>query len=851
MPPGLGRAADYIQNMDINQRYLELKRKLFNKHYSSLNPKQRDAVFTVNSPLLVLAGAGSGKTTVLVKRVVFIIKYGNAYYTDFVPEYVDETYLHEMEYALNSPDPTVVEDMLSDFAYNPCQPYRILAITFTNKAANEIKDRLVKALDDETVASDIWAGTFHSICMRILRANCERIGYKSGFTIYDADDTKKAVSNAMKRCNVDEKQFPIKSVMGAISRAKDRLLTPEQYANEVNGDFRLSRIAKVYAEYQKTMYESNVMDFDDIIMNTVKLFRNEPEILQYFQKKFRYVCVDEYQDTNEAQFVLTSLLAGGFRNIMVVGDDDQSIYRFRGATIGNILNFDKTFDDAKVIKLEQNYRSTSTILNAANAVIANNKGRKGKTLWTEGSVGEKINLIRVEDQNIEAKEIVDIVNNAVARKGRSYRDFAVLYRTNAQSNSLERAFAKSAVPYRMLGGVRFSDRKEIRDAVAYLQLIVNHNDRERLLRIINEPKRKIGERTIEAISMIAAEQNCSLFDVIERAHEFTALSRSADTLVAFAELINKLTVMSKQYSLTDLFDAVLDMSGYRAMIEAAGEEEKDRLDNLDEFKSSIQEYINNYEEPTLVGFLEENALVADVDRYDDTADAVVLMTIHSAKGLEFPIVIIPGFEDGIFPGMQTMVGSEDDMEEERRLAYVAITRAKEQLYILHTRSRLLYGQTQYNPLSKFAKEIPEEFVDETDKSQGATFSREIDSNTRSGNYYGFSGSQYGNGGSQYGGYGRTVKPKSYVFESPSSTRSATAKSSISTVSEKASTAPVFSKPKSAAETFAPGDRVRHLTFGDGEVLSVRPMGADMLYEVMFDKVGTKKLMGTYAKLKKI
>ena len=809
-----------------------------------MNEKQREAVFTVNSPLLVLAGAGSGKTTVLVKRVVFIIKYGNAYYTDFVPEYVDEEYLREIEYALKSTDDSLAEEMLSDFAYNPCQPYRILAITFTNKAANEIKDRLVKALDDESVASDIWAGTFHSICMRILRANCERIGYRSGFSIYDADDTKKAVSNAMKRCNLDEKQFPIKTVMAAISRAKDRLLTPDQYASEVNGDFRLSRIARVYAEYQKTMYESNVMDFDDIIMNTVRLFRNEPEILAYFQKKFRYVCVDEYQDTNEAQFVLTSLLAGGFRNIMVVGDDDQSIYRFRGATIGNILNFDKTFDDAKVIKLEQNYRSTSTILNAANAVIANNKGRKGKTLWTDGDVGEKITLRRLEDQNIEAKEIVDIVNDAVAHNGCSYRDFAVLYRTNAQSNSIERAFAKSAVPYRMLGGVRFSDRKEIRDAVAYLQLIANHSDRERLLRIINEPKRKIGDRTIEAISMIAAEQNCSMFEVIERASQFTALSRSAATLEAFAELINKLTVMSKTLSLTDLFDAVLDMSGYRAMLEAAGEEEKDRLDNLDEFKSSIQEYINNYEEPTLVGFLEENALVADVDRYDDTADAVVLMTIHSAKGLEFPIVILPGFEDGIFPGMQTMVGSDDDMEEERRLAYVAITRAKKQVYILHTRSRLLYGQTQYNPVSRFVKEIPSQFVEEEDKSQGAIYTRDI-GQRNSDNGYSFGGNL------MYGGYNRPQKPNTYIFESYSSHKSEANKPARSVTTAKPNEKAIFSKSAESGTTFAPGDRVRHLTFGDGEVLSVRPMGADVLYEVMFDKVGTKKLMGTYAKLKKI
>ncbi len=835
--------------MDFSEKFLKLKRELFNKCYGSLNQKQREAVFTVNDPLLVLAGAGSGKTTVLVKRVVFIIKYGNAYYTDFIPEYADEEYIREMEAALNDPDPSVAEEMLPDFAYNACPPYRVLAITFTNKAAKEIKERLAKALEDETVANDIWAGTFHSVCMRILRANCEKIGYRSGFTIYDTDDQKKAISSAMKRCNMDEKQFPIKSVMGAISRAKDKLMTPEKFAEETGGDFRLSKIARVYAEYQKTMFESNVMDFDDIIMNTVKLFRREPEVLGYFKKKFKYVCVDEYQDTNEAQFVLTSLLAGGFRNIMVVGDDDQSIYKFRGATIGNILDFDKTFDDAKVIKLEQNYRSTATILNAANAVIANNKGRKGKTLWTDGDVGEKITVRRLDDQNIEAKDIVDTVNRAVAYKNRSYRDFAVLYRTNAQSNSIERAFAKSGVPYRMLGGVRFSDRKEIRDAVAYLQLIVNHSDRERLLRIINEPKRKIGDRTIEAISSIAAEQNCSLFEIIERASEFTALSRSAATLEAFAELINKLTVMSSYQSLTDLFDSVLDMSGYREMLEAAGEEEKDRLDNLEEFKSSIQEYINNNETPTLVGFLEENALVADVDRYDDTADAVVLMTIHSAKGLEFPIVILPGFEDGIFPGMQTMVGSEEDMEEERRLAYVAITRAKEQVYILHTKSRMLFGQTQYNPISRFVKEIPEKFVEEEDKSSSSVFTQGVSQSPASKVY--FHDNSYG---FERSSYGQKNKQSSTSFNPNSSIKSASqsgGKGFGSASKPTANSTPVFAKSSASNEVFSPGDKVRHMTFGDGEVLSVRPMGADILYEVMFDKVGTKKLMATYAKLKKI
>ncbi len=818
--------------MDFQERYLTLKRALFDKCYASLNEKQKEAVYTVNGPLLVLAGAGSGKTTVLVKRVVFLIKYGNAYYHDIVPDYADEEYLKQMQAALESPDINEAEEMLTDFTYNACPPYRVLAITFTNKAAKEIKERLVKALGDESVAGDIWAGTFHSICMRILRANCERIGYKKEFTIYDTDDQKKAVSSAMKRCMLDEKQFPIKSVMGAISRAKDKLQDPESFANAAGADFRMSKIARVYAEYQRALYESNAMDFDDIILNTVKLFRKEPDILAYYQRKFKYVCVDEYQDTNEAQFVLTSLIADGFCNIMVVGDDDQSIYKFRGATIGNILSFDETYADAKVIRLEQNYRSTANILDAANAVIAHNKGRKGKTLWTQGERGEKITLRQLPDQNIEAKEVVDIVNMAVAKRERSYRNFAVLYRTNAQSNSIERAFAKSAVPYRMLGGIRFSDRKEIRDVVAYLQLIENHNDRERMLRIINEPRRKIGDRTIEAVGQIAQEQGCSMFEVIENARQYTALGRSAAILEGFAELINKLTVMAKHMTLTDLFDTVLAETGYRAMLEAAGEEEKDRLDNLDEFKSSIQEYINQNETPTLTGFLEENALVSDVDRYDESADAVVMMTIHSAKGLEFPVVIIPGFEDGIFPGMQTIVGDDEDMEEERRLAYVALTRAKEQIYILHTKSRLLYGQTQYNPVSRFVSEIPEGFI----VKEESDFESYVFGGGAPKVYY---------RDNEYYAKERQQRPQTSV-----PTRRPAATATKPAFGQATTQKPIFSQPASQKVTFLPGDRVMHATFGVGEILSVRPMGADTLYEVMFEKVGTKKLMATYAKLKK-
>ena len=846
----------------INEEYLSLKRALFDKCYSFLNQKQREAVFTVNNPLLILAGAGSGKTTVLVKRIVYIMKYGNAYYSDFIPEFVDEAYIKEMRAALQAKDTKSAENMLLDFAYNPCPPYRILAITFTNKAANEIKARLSASFDDnDEIAKDIWAGTFHSVCMKILRVNADKIGYKPGFTIYDADDTKKAVASAMKKCEIDEKQLPIKSVIAQISKAKDQLKTPEVFASENAGDFRLSRVAKIYAMYQKQLEESNVLDFDDIIMKTVFLFKKNPDILSYYQKKFKYVCVDEYQDTNYAQFVLTSMFAQGFRNLMVVGDDDQSIYKFRGATIENILNFDRTFDDAKVIKLEQNYRSTSTILNSANAVISNNKGRKGKNLWTDGGVGDKIILRQVDDQNIEARRIIDVINAAVARDGREYRDFAVLYRTNAQSSSIERAFAKSAVPYRMLGGVRFSDRKEIRDVVAYLQLIANHADRERLLRIINEPKRKIGAATLSAIDGIALEEGLTMFEVLENASKYPALSRSAATLEGFARMINRLTEFANEESLPDLFDEVLELSGYRQMLIDAGEEEKDRLDNLDEFKSSIIEYVTNYEDPTLIGFLEENALVADVDRYDDSANAVVMMTIHSAKGLEFPIVILPGMEDGIFPGMQNIVGSTEDMEEERRLAYVALTRAKEKIYIFHTRQRLLYGQTQYNPVSRFVNEIPETYLDKEStpeyESFGGYVGGQIQRPTSQGGY----GNQYGSRGMSAGGYSSqygSKAPAQGTYGSYGANRTQVGKSiPYNQYSQKPQATPTLQKAAppiakgNESQSLMAGDRVRHMTFGDGEIISAKKMGADILYEVAFDKVGTKKLMATYAKLKKI
>ncbi len=816
-----------FMSQSLATRYINAKRALFDKAYSALNPKQREAVFTVNTPLLILAGAGSGKTTVLVKRIAYIIKYGNAYASEDVPAGITEKKVRALEDAVNL-DRGEIECILPEFITQPCPPYNILAITFTNKAAKEIKTRLATELGDEVMASDIWSGTFHSVCMRILRVHGEKLGFGREFTIYDADDTKKAVAAAMKRCNVDDKQFPLKSVVNAISHAKDQMMTPSAFARAAAGDFRREKIAKVYAAYQEDMIRSNAMDFDDIILYTVRLFSEHPDVLANYQRKFKYVCVDEYQDTNVAQFKLTEMLAGGHDYIMAVGDDDQSIYKFRGATIENILQFDKVYSDAKVVKLEQNYRSTQTILDAANKVIANNVGRRGKNLWTDSGAGDAITVCKTEDQMGESRYIVDTVNSLMARGGYTYRDFAVLYRTNSQSGSVEKAFAKGGIPYRMIAGTRFNDRKEIRDIVAYLQLINNRADRERLLRIINVPARKIGDKTIEAIRIIADEIGESMFYVIDHVERYGALSRNIASLRAFADMINGLAELAKTAPLGDLFDALVERSGYMDMLIAGGEAEKERIENILEFKSSMVEYTENTDEPTLTGFLEENALVADVDKYDESADAVVLMTVHSAKGLEFPVVFIPGMEDGIFPGMQNIIGSTEDMEEERRLAYVALTRAKKKVYIIHAKSRLWYGHTVYNPVSRFVSEIPEKLCDKVDKTNAAW--------------------QKGSA------YGTTATPRTY-YSAPSNT--ATQKSSGVGYGDKITVGKPMYNPSANKDTrekmlsLAPGDRVSHVTFGQGEILSAKKMGNDILFEVAFDKAGTKKLMGTYAKLKKL
>ena len=801
----------------LKEKFIRAKRALFDKVYSEfLNPEQRRAVFTVTGPVLVLAGAGSGKTTVLVNRVAYIIKYGNAYYSEYLPDDVDEDTVAALEMALEMSSEDIL-DILPQFITSPCPPWSVLAITFTNKAAGEIKSRLLDTFGDEEIAKSVWAGTFHSVCLRILRKWGDRVGLREGFSIYDTDDKKRMISACMKEMDIDEKKLAAKAIANAISISKDNLKRPEEM--DVSRDPRTKDIKAVYELYQKKMMANNAVDFDDIIMLTVELLRDNPDVLEYYQNKFRYVLVDEYQDTNYAQFVLTKLIADGRRNIMVVGDDDQSIYRFRGATIENILNFDRTYEDATVIKLEQNYRSTANILAAANAVISHNSERHEKKLWCAKGDGDKITVKEADDQNDEGRFIVDKVIKGVRIDGRRYSDFAVLYRVNALGRALQTAFTKSGVPFRVIGDMGFYDRKEVKDMIAYLSVVSYSGDNLRLKRIINEPKRKIGAATVDAIEQLANENGLSMYNIIERIDEYPVLSKSREKLLGFHSLIEE---VKSGYELPSaMLEALFEKSGYRTMLEAEGFEGEGKIENINELITAALEYekrvTDNGEEPTLTGFLEEVFLISDVDKYDESADAVVLMTIHAAKGLEFPVVFLAGMEDGIFPSEQNR-DSEAEMSEERRLAYVAITRAKELLYISYAKERMMYGRTLYGRLSCFIRdELPVELT-----------VRDIP---------------------------RREPPKRTGYYNPYRDGMAKPSFASSELSRRPEIGTRASEKRGAekfgVERLTAGDRVAHAMFGTGTIVSSRDMGGDVLYEVSFDNGQTKKLMATFAKLRKI
>lgn len=805
-----------MTDIQLRTMYLSAKRALFDKYYENLNDKQREAVYTVNGPLLILAGAGSGKTTVLVNRLAYLIRYGDAYRSELVPTDVSKETVDDMKNAL-SLSHEELGNYLTRFAVNPPAPWQVMAITFTNKAAREIKARIGSVFgEDSAELAEIQSGTFHSVCVRILRKYGDHIGYDRSFTICDTDDSKKQLQLCMKQLNIDDKALLVKTVQNAISRAKDKLIGPAEYTSRAGSDAKLKQIAAVYEMYADKLKSQNLLDFDDIIMQTVRLLTECEDVRMTLQNRYKYVCVDEYQDTNSAQLELTLLLSAKYRNIMVVGDDDQSIYKFRGAVIENILNFDKNYDNTAVIRLEENYRSTKTILNAANAVISKNSGRLGKTLWTEGDDGDKIVIKNLGNQNDEGRYIAEMIQNGV-RDGASYKDFAVLYRMNSQSRNIEQAFTKSSIPYRMLGGMRFFDRMEVKDIVAYLALINNPNDDLRLRRIINTPRRGIGDKSIQIAEALAYEEGCPMLEFLRRAKRYNAISQAtANQMVAFVYLIDSFREAAAKLPPSELIELVVEQSGYNKMLYDMTDlaERDDRLNNIGELVSAARQYEENAEEPSLIGFLEEVALVSDVDKYDETADAVVLMTIHSAKGLEFPTVFLPGMEENIFPSFQTTF-KEEEIEEERRLAYVAITRAKKKLYITHVRDRMMNGRSGSNALSRFACEIPAELTEREDEAPQDAELRQLRQ--------------------------RPVKQKPinhFVNETSKPSPALTALKA-----NKSSDSPVT--------IFDIGDRVKHVTFGEGTILSSRRMGSDTLYEIAFEKVGTKKLMATYARLTKI
>lgn len=729
-----------------------------------LNKEQQNAVLHTEGPLLILAGAGSGKTRVLTHRIAHLIKDKGVY------------------------------------------PSAILAITFTNKAAREMKERTEKLVGDE--AADMWISTFHSICVRILRRDIEKLGFSRSFVIFDSADQQTVIKDCLRELNLNEKNFPYREVQAVIGRAKDELIEPEVYTRANSADFRLGKIAKIYELYQKKLKNNNALDFDDIIMLTIKLFLDNPPVLQYYQRKFRYILVDEYQDTNTAQYTLISLLAQGYRNLCVVGDDDQSIYRWRGANIRNILDFEKEFKGCKVVKLEQNYRSTKTILNAANHVIKNNTGRKTKSLWTENANGEVVQLFEAGTEREEAAFIASEIEKLRKMGSHSFKDFAVLYRINAQSRVLEDEMMKQGIAYKIFGGQRFYDRKEIKDIIAYLRLILNPSDDIALKRIINVPKRGIGDTTVNNAESLASGKGCSIFTVISSAGEFGELQRAAAKLGGFADMINSLRALAESKSVSELMEEVIGKSGILDELKAEETvEAQTRIENIKELISGALEFEAQSEEKGLEAYLANVSLVSDIDSFEGEKDYIALMTLHSAKGLEFPVVFMPGMEEGVFPGFRSM-GDDDEIEEERRLCYVGMTRAKERLFMTNTFSRTLFGNTTYNKASRFLKEIPPEFIDSQKKPE-----KKQDS---------FTGWK---DRPSVTGFGSAAEPASWLT-------------------------PVSQKP--AGEfNLKVGDNVVHKKFGIGKITLVEKENDDYKLEIQFKTSGMKRLMAAFANLTKL
>ena len=784
--------------------FIGVKRKTLEKYFGKLNDMQKKAVFTVNGPVLILAGAGSGKTSVLVNRIANMVTFGNAYADENCPAGISQGDIDFLENYDGNADEDTVSHLADIIAVNPVKPWNILAITFTNKAAGELKERLRAMLGEQ--ADSICAATFHSACVRILRREIDKLGYTSSFTIYDSDDSQRLLKSCYDPLDLSDKTFPVKAVMGVISSAKDKLISPEEFEANAKGDYRKMGIAKLYKLYQSRLHDANALDFDDIIRLTVELFEKDEDVLNHYRNLYKYVMVDEYQDTNQAQFQLVSLLSGGHGNLCVVGDDDQSIYKFRGATIENILSFEEQFENASVIRLEQNYRSTQNILSAANSVISNNLSRKEKKLWTSAGDGEKVTIYKAYDESAESRFVASQILESI-KNGASYKDFAVLYRMNAQSNSLERTFTHGGIPYKVIGGMRFYDRKEIKDMIAYLAVLNNNRDMLRFKRIINEPKRSIGDTTISMIEQISGDLRISPIEVMKNSDSYPLLSKKSAVLTKTADMFIHLSDFAETHTLGELLDELLDKTGYANAMKALGDEGAGRMENISELKTTMVQYTEiNGDEATLSGFLEEISLYTDVDKLEDNGDVVSMMTMHSAKGLEFPTVFIVGMEEGIFPGVRSM-NSLEDMEEERRLAYVAITRAKEKLYITHAKQRMLFGSTNRNLISRFAKEIDAEYI------------QKVDSTIKM----------------------HDEKDDVIVQSTPK----------YSLQSEIANRKVEQAKKSASSADFSVGERVKHNVFGEGTVLSVKKISNDAMLEVAFDTVGTKKLMANFAKITKI
>ena len=734
--------------------------------YDTLNDMQQKAVFHVDGPLLILAGAGSGKTRVLTHRAAYLIE----------------------EKGVN--------------------PWNIMAITFTNKAAGEMRERI-----DNIVgfgSESIWVSTFHSSCVRMLRRHIDKLGYDTNFTIYDSDDSKTVMKDICKKLNIDTKYLKEKTILAAISNAKNEMMSPEQYILEHTGDYSKKRIGEAYKEYQDRLKKNNALDFDDLLVKTVELFLNCPEVLDHYQERFKYIMVDEYQDTNTVQFRFVSLLAAKYGNLCVVGDDDQSIYKFRGANIENILNFEKVFPDALVIKLEQNYRSTKMILDAANAVIANNKNRKDKKLWTDKTEGGKIIFRQVDNALDEAQVIADEIDTLVRSGAYSYNSCACLYRTNAQSRLIEERFIRENIPYKIFGGVNFYQRKEIKDIIAYLKTVDNGKDDVAVKRIINVPKRGIGLTTVDKVQTFADANNISFYETLLNQNAMDILGRSASKVKPFADFIQRMRAEAEYVSLTELVDKILKETGYlQELIIENTDESKARIENIDEFITKVADYVNREDEPTLNGFLEEVALVSDIDSLDENSDYVALMTIHSAKGLEFPKVFLCGMEDGLFPGyMSIMSDDKTEVEEERRLCYVAITRAMESLTITSAKQRMIRGETQYNKMSRFVQEIPRLLMDANVSAEKMASRQGV------------------------------IKPSAASNAKP-------------IFNTKPYEPKQYTVTRAGSLEYDVGDRVRHVKFGEGQVAAIVEGGRDYEVTVEFDKAGPKKMFASFAKLKKV